>query len=591
MGVSSTGRRRPARGGHGVALSLAAVAVLVAAGVAGLVLSSGGTGAPSPKWVAAGSPTTGVTTTTAGPTTSTTSRAQAAAQLLSAVSVTPARGASEVGAGTVVKVRASTGRLGSVDVRSSTGASVSGSLGTSGAVWVSSSHLVPATRYTVSYQVEGTGGVTASGSSSFSTAPPPKAVTATVWPAPGLIVGVGEPIVFTFSRPVLTYVGQSSVVSHLHIAMSKPVPGGWHWFSPVELHFRPSQYWPVGEQVAVSGDLAGWHIATGEWGSGAVSTQFAVGAKHVSIVNLDTHEMNVYDNGQLVYTWPISAGAPRWPTTAGTHIVLDREAVVRMDSATVGIPVNSPGGYDELVYWDVHIADAGEYVHAAPWDLSIQGQQNVSHGCINISPARAETFLHFSRVGDIVQVVGPGRPPRVTDHGLMDWSFGPSVVKWVPAQVSQLSTPVSTTSPTTLPPPPSGAPFYPTTIPPAPTTTATVPSSSTSAPPPTSTSVATTAATTSAGAPTTVTSVATTATNVATTATNVATTATNHPTTLVTAATTTRPTTAGAATPPPARPTTTASAAGSSVPTTAPATGTASAPVPVVTQSRRSAGT
>ncbi len=488
-----------------------------------------------------------------------------------------------MGAGAVVKVRASAGRLGSVDVRSSSGASVSGSLAASGAVWLSSSHLVPATHYTVSYQVEGAGGVTASGVSSFSTAAPAMAVTAKIWPAPGLIVGVGEPIIFTFSRPVLTYAGQTSVVSHLHIAMSKPVPGGWHWFSPVELHFRPSQYWPVGEQVAVSADLAGWHIATGEWGSGAVSTQFAVGAKHVSIVNLDTHEMNVYDNGQLVYTWPISAGAPKWPTTAGTHIVLDREAVVRMDSATVGIPVNSPGGYDELVYWDVHIADAGEYVHAAPWDLSIQGQQNVSHGCVNISPARAETFLHFSRVGDIVQVVGPGRAPRVTDHGLMDWSFGPSVVKWVPAQVSQLRTPVSTTSPTTLPPPPAGAPFYPTTIPPAPTTTATTPatstSTSTSAGAPTSTSAATVPAT-SAGAPTTAGTAGapTTATTVATTST------TPRPATTTTtrAGTTTRP---GAAKGAAAHP---ASATG---PTTGAATGTATATVPVVTRSTGVPGT
>ena len=58
-----------------------------------------------------------------------------------------------------------------------------------------------------------------------------------------------------------------------------------------------------------------------------------------------------------------------------------------MVSSTVGIPVNSPNGYDEFVYDDVHISDSGEYVHAAPWSVHSQGVTNVSHGCINMSPS------------------------------------------------------------------------------------------------------------------------------------------------------------------------------------------------------------
>ena len=499
---------------------MAALAVLVAAGAVAVVLAGRGSGrlgaaaqtSSTQRQVTDRSTGQAGTTSTSVGSTSTTDHARAVAKLLSKVSVTPADRAHGVLASAVVTVKASIGRLAAVSVRSAQGATVAGALSPTGEVWKSTvGELVPSTHYTVSYELTGPGGLQAPGKAVFSTAAPAKSVTATVWPVPGLIVGVGEPITFTFSRPVLSYAAESSIVSHLHIAMSDPVPGGWHWFSAEELHFRPTSYWPVGEQVSVTGNLDGWRVAAGEWGSGPVTTEFAVGAKHVTVVNLTTHRMDVYDNGQLLYDWPISAGAPNWPTTEGTHIVLDREAVVRMDSATVGIPVNSPGGYNELVYWDVHIADAGEYVHAAPWDLSIQGQQNVSHGCINISPARAETFLHFSRVGDIVQVVGPGRAPRVTDHGLMDWSFPPSVVNWAPATVSRLSTPVSTTSPTTLPPPPAGAPFYPTTIPPNPTTSGTTPVSLTS----TATTVATgpgvTTATTAPAGPgvTTATTVAT----------------------------------------------------------------------------------
>ena len=87
----------------------------------------------------------------------------------------------------------------------------------------------------------------------------------------------------------------------------------------------------------------------------------------------------------------------------GIHIVLDRESVVHMVSSTVGIPVDSANGYDELVYIDVHISDSGEYVHAAPWSVSDQGVTNVSHGCINLSTANSLSFFNFSRLGDVVE--------------------------------------------------------------------------------------------------------------------------------------------------------------------------------------------
>ena len=94
-----------------------------------------------------------------------------------------------------------------------------------------------------------------------------------------------------------------------------------------------------------------------------------------------------------------------------------------MNSATNGVPVNSPDGYDELVYDDVHISDSGEYVHAAPWSVSHQGNSNVSHGCINLSPADAEWFYNFSLRGDIVNVVQAAGAPDLHDPGMSDWNL------------------------------------------------------------------------------------------------------------------------------------------------------------------------
>ncbi len=183
----------------------------------------------------------------------------------------------------------------------------------------------------------------------------------------------------------------------------------------------------------MSWDLTGWNAGGGAWGQGTGSTHFGIGDARVSFVDLVGHRMTVTLNGATIAVFPISGGKPKDPTMNGVHIVLDRESVVRMVSSTVGIPVNSPDGYDELVYDDVHISDSGEYVHAAPWSVSSQGVTNVSHGCVNLSPANAHTFFQFSRVGDVVVIDGSPRPPVLGDHGVMDWdttweSFTPAHV-------------------------------------------------------------------------------------------------------------------------------------------------------------------
>jgi lipoprotein-anchoring transpeptidase ErfK/SrfK len=105
---------------------------------------------------------------------------------------------------------------------------------------------------------------------------------------------------------------------------------------------------------------------------------------------------------------------------SGRHIVLDKAYHVVMDSSTNGIPVNSPDGYREDVFWNTHISEGGEYVHAAPWSVSDQGNSNVSHGCVNLSVANAEWFYNWSMPGDVVDVVNTGRPPE-NDPGVVDW--------------------------------------------------------------------------------------------------------------------------------------------------------------------------
>jgi lipoprotein-anchoring transpeptidase ErfK/SrfK len=353
----------------------------------------------------------------------------------------PKSGTTGVAPDAVVTVSASIGSLRSVVAESGTGQPLPGALAQGGTSWKSTGLLQPGSAYQVKAQVVTAGGISVSKTSTFTVLTPTAEVTANVFPTSDMTVGVGQPIVVEFDQPIYTASSKQSVLSHFTIAESKPVPGGWYWFSPYELHFRPETFWPADERIEVTANLNGWNAGSGEWGAGVVTDSFSTGDSRISYADLATEHMTVTLNGKVIADYPISGGRPEYPTMDGVHIVLDRESVVHMVSSTVGIPVDSPNGYDEYVYNDVHISDSGEYVHAAPWSVADQGVTNVSHGCINLSTANSLSFFNFSRVGDVVEVTGGPRPPAVGDHGVMDWSTPWS--QWAPGKVVQLSTTTS----------------------------------------------------------------------------------------------------------------------------------------------------
>ena len=439
---------------------IAAALLLVAGGTTGAVLATSGPSAAQLKAHAAKVAALAEAQTR-----------QAQNELLAALTVSPAAGASAVPLNSQVTITSQLGTIKSASVKSSAG-SLGGHLLSNGTKWVSVGALQPSSTYRVTVVLAGLN-TSVQKATTFTTLTPVAQVTATVWPSDSLQVGVGQPIVVTFDHYIDSVTAQKAVESHFTVAESKPVPGGWYWFSQDELHFRPKTFWPSGEQIKVTADLSGWNAGEGRWGAGQLSDSFSIGDARISYANLDTEEMTVTLNGATIATYPISGGRTQYPTMDGTHIVLDREPVVHMVSSTVGIPVHSPNGYDEYVYDDVHISDSGEYVHAAPWSVGAQGVTNVSHGCINVSPSHALSFYNFSRIGDVVEVTGSIRPPATGDHGVMDWSTPWS--EWTPGKVVALAGSVPAPAPTTTlgqqPTPVTTA----ATAPPATTTTTTRP--------------------------------------------------------------------------------------------------------------------
>jgi lipoprotein-anchoring transpeptidase ErfK/SrfK len=298
---------------------------------------------------------------------------------------------------------------------------VAGTLAPLGRSWTSTSTLYLARGYKVTSQIAGVNKKRlVVRTSEFSTIRPVGLLGPQITPGDNQTVGVGQPIIVRFNSPVAN---RSAITPLLTVSMSKPVDGAWHWFSPKEVHYRPKDYWPSGEEISVAAKLTNVEAGNNIWGEVDRSVHFKIGDAHVSTVDTDAHTMTVTTNGAVVRTLPISAGRDKYPTMSGVHVTLEKSYHVVMDSSTVGIPVHSADGYREDVYWNVAITNGGEYVHAAPWSVGAQGSRNVSHGCVNLSTSDATWFYNFSLTGDVVNIVGSPRGPSSSDAGTMDWNM------------------------------------------------------------------------------------------------------------------------------------------------------------------------
>jgi lipoprotein-anchoring transpeptidase ErfK/SrfK len=97
-------------------------------------------------------------------------------------------------------------------------------------------------------------------------------------------------------------------------------------------------------------------------------------------------------------------GRPEYPTPVDSYTVLSKERSVVMDSSSVGIAVDDPDGYLLTVDYAVRITSRGLFVHSAPWAGNSLGFENVSHGCISLSPEDAEWYYNMVNIGDPVIV-------------------------------------------------------------------------------------------------------------------------------------------------------------------------------------------
>jgi lipoprotein-anchoring transpeptidase ErfK/SrfK len=235
----------------------------------------------------------------------------------------------------------------------------------------------------------------------------PPFVPPTFNPVNGSTVGVGEPIIINFARPIAD---KPMAEQAIHVSSTPPVSGKFYWLTPSQVRWRPLSFWPA--HTAVHVDAAG------------TQNNFVTGDSLMATADDATHTLTVTRNGTVEQTFPMSMGmaAGGHQTPNGTYYVLDKKAKVVMDSSTYGVPVTSTYGYKVNVENAVQFDNSGDYVHSAPWSVADQGKRDVSHGCINISPSNAKWFFTNFGTGDPV-VVKNSVGTYSKNDGSNDWQL------------------------------------------------------------------------------------------------------------------------------------------------------------------------
>lgn len=228
---------------------------------------------------------------------------------------------------------------------------------------------------------------------------------ASVLPMRSEVVGVAHPVVVTFNAPVAD---RRAAERAIDIKSTPAMTGTFEWLENDVVQWVPDRFWPAHSTVALS--------------VGGLSTNFQTGPAVVGVANISEHTFTVTIDGVEAGprpplasphhrphwgeegVFPASMGRPEYPTPVGVYTVLAKERDVVMDSSSVGIPVTDPDGYLLTVDYAVRFTSRGLFVHSAPWAENSLGYDNVSHGCISLSPTDAEWYFNTVRVGDPVIV-------------------------------------------------------------------------------------------------------------------------------------------------------------------------------------------
>jgi lipoprotein-anchoring transpeptidase ErfK/SrfK len=302
-----------------------------------------------------------------------------------------------------------------------TGKAVAGTLAGDGSTWTSTGPLTYGAHYAVAVDTATADGTAGHQDVTVATVAPAQTAYPSFIPPPSQTsIGVGQPIVVRFSHAVHD---RAAAEKALRVTASTGQTGAWYWLSDTEVHYRPQTYWKSDSTINLETDLFGVDLGGGTFGETDRKETITVHDAWIAKADGATHQMQIFDNGALVKTMPISLGSPGFPSHIGPHVISDKQPSITMDSCTYGVCQGQPGYYKEVVNLDERISDDGEFVHSAPWSVNSQGGQNVSHGCVNLSPENAQWFFDHFGIGDVVEITNSGGAALPLGDTYGDWEL------------------------------------------------------------------------------------------------------------------------------------------------------------------------
>ncbi|MEV6971107.1 Ig-like domain-containing protein [Hamadaea sp. NPDC051192] len=334
--------------------------------------------------------------------------------------VTPAKDATGVSAATEIVYELKNATEATVELKDANGTVVTGELRADGSSWVPAKTLGYSMAYTLTVTATGSDGKTGTTTSGFTTmAKPSKTVRVTSFLGDNAKAGVGMPLMYKFSRAIPE--AQRAEVQKRLFVSSEPVQDGiWHWFSGTEVHYRPKEYWQAGTKVNARLAIGGLDMGDGYYGKGDITLEnLTIGSAVIMVADNKTKQMTVTKDGKVVKKIPISLGKPSTPSSSGTVVIIEKFVHTIFDTyAELGpeLGYRTPIDYAQRLTW------GGEYIHSAPWSISSQGKRNVSHGCLNMSPANAKWLFNLTSIGDPVTTKGTERQLK-NGNGWTHWNM------------------------------------------------------------------------------------------------------------------------------------------------------------------------
>ncbi|MCT9089990.1 Ig-like domain-containing protein [Streptomyces sp. ASQP_92] len=328
---------------------------------------------------------------------------------------------SQAKAGRPVKVTLADGTLSSVTVTDAKGGKLGGKVAPDGRTWTSDRVAAPGTSYTV--EAKEAKGATAK--AEFATAAAGKVNKVSIVPGKDSTVGIGQPVSIVFDNPVKN---RADVEKHLKVTTSDNTEGSWGWMQDYSgkdrVDWRPKEYWKPGTKVTLDADLNGVDSGTsGGWFVKDYKSDFTIGKNQIAKVDLGSHRLKLYRDGQLLKDIPISGGTPGGDKASwrGKTVLMAKEGTINMNSETVGLGKT----YDKMVDYSMRLTWSGMYAHAAPWNYQHFGVANMSSGCIGMSDSDAKFVYGAVQVGDPFEIVGDdAKGTQALNNGYGEWNLG-----------------------------------------------------------------------------------------------------------------------------------------------------------------------